>query len=397
MDSSLLDIGTQPGGSAAPGRFVGKAPILIAGLLCTLLIGAMFWGAATRIEKEEVHNPAASITDTAPRVSNTLGDYLDEAAPEPTSEPEPAPATPTPLPVISETEKVHREHEQQQTLRELQNRSLGQESSISISTASISSTAPNQAQPQPSQGAGSGAGLETPDSSRNQALHDLVARAQGATPDDQAAKLDFLEENDRSAWLEHTRVGDLGPLTLKTGAVIPGILVSGLNSDLPGDVIAQVSQNVYDTATGRHLLIPQGAKLYGTYDSRVSYGQNRALVVWQRIVFPDASTLELDRMQGVDVSGYSGYKDKINNHYLRTFGQLVLLSAIQAAPGQLSDSSATSGDDEFSRITAANTSAMGEKLIDRNLSIQPTIRIRPGYAFHIMVSKDIVFRGAYSG
>lgn len=136
--------------------------------------------------------------------------------------------------------------------------------------------------------------------------------------------------------------------------------------------------------------------MYGTYDSRISYGQNRALVAWDRIIFPDASTLELGRMQGSDGSGYSGFRDQVRNHYLKLFGQTFLLSAIQALPAQMSDTPGSArADDEFGKIAAANYSKMGEKLIDRNLSIQPSIRIRPGYRFTIVVNRDILFTGAY--
>ena len=398
MNDDVLDASFRPGGQppAMAGRFLGATPAIIGGLFSVLLLGGIIWGAITRMEATKVDNPETAIMDTTSRPSNSLGDYLPEETPEPEPDPEielePEILAPPP---ISEARQAKIEFQQQQKMKELQNRTLGQESSILIATTSIGTGVTNRAgeesvrQPQ---NTGSQAG---PGTNLNAALQALAAGASADTKSDQSQKLDFLKDGDTSSWLPHTRQGDLSKLTLKTGAVIPGVLISGLNSDLPGNVIAQVSQNVYDSATGQNLLIPQGAKLYGTYDSRVSYGQNRALVVWQRIIFPDASTLELDRMQGADVSGYSGFKDKINNHYLRIFGQMFLLSAIQAAPAKISGESNTSGDDELSRIVAVNSSKMGEKLIDRNLSIQPTIRIRPGYQFLIMVNKDMLFRRVY--
>jgi type IV secretory pathway VirB10-like protein len=104
---------------------------------------------------------------------------------------------------------------------------------------------------------------------------------------------------------------------LSAGTVIVGVLLTGINSDLPGQILGQVSQNVYDSATGKHLLIPQGEKVVGEYDSRVVYRQERVLIVWTRIIFPDASSISLEAMPGVDMSGYAGLCDKVNNHYLK--------------------------------------------------------------------------------
>src|SRR5690606_38200477 len=117
---------------------------------------------------------------------------------------------------------------------------------------------------------------------------------------------------------------------LKRGSVIPASLITGINSDLPGRIIAQVSQNVFDSATGHNLLIPQGAKLFGRYDSNISFGQRRVLVVWTDIVFPDGSTLQIAGMAGADAAGFSGFTDKVNNHYVRTFGSAVLVALIGA-------------------------------------------------------------------
>jgi type IV secretion system protein VirB10 len=147
----------------------------------------------------------------------------------------------------------------------------------------------------------------------------------------------------------------------KTGTVIPGVMVSGVNFDLPGSLIAQVSQNVYDTAIGRSLLIPQGFKLYGVYDSRVVYGQSRVLIAWNRIIFPDGSSVALGAMPGADIAGYAGFHDQVDNHYLRIFGSAVLMS-----------------------------------LVTGGMSCKPTLEIRPGYQFNVIVPKDAAFGGAYA-
>jgi len=187
---------------------------------------------------------------------------------------------------------------------------------------------------------------------------------------------------------------------LKTGAVIPAITISGVNSDLPGCMIAQVSQTVYDTATGAYALIPQGTRLYGCYDSKVAFGQNRALVVWKRLIFPDASTLELGGMEGDDAAGYAGLKDKVNNHYVRLAAFGVMTSLFSAAfqlsqPKQNTNTQTLSNQQVAAGAVGQELSQLGAQVTEKNLNIQPTIEIRPGYRFVVMVNKDIVFPGVY--
>ncbi len=190
------------------------------------------------------------------------------------------------------------------------------------------------------------------------------------------------------------------PYELKTGAVIPAIMISGTNSDLPGCMIAQVSQTVFDSATGANPLIPQGTRLYGCYDSKVAYGQNRAEVVWKRLIYPDSSTLEIGGMEGDDPAGYAGFKDKVNNHYVRLVAFGVMTSLFSAA-FQLSQPKQSTSNQTLSnqQVTAAavgqELSQLGTQVTEKNLNIQPTIIIRPGYRFVVMVNKDIVFPGIY--
>lgn len=210
-------------------------------------------------------------------------------------------------------------------------------------------------------------------------------------------------ERDSSWILPHSRTAGQ-PLELKTGAIIPGVMVTGINSDLPGNIIAQVSQNVFDTATGRNLLIPQGAKLFGVYDSRVIYGQERVLVAWNRLVFPDGSAVTLGAMPGSDMAGNAGYTDKVNNHYLRIFGSAILMSMITGGMSYSMDSLDSSGGDSDNptlqnEMGAALASQLGQatlQLLQRNLNIKPTLEIRPGYQFNVIVTKDVVFERPYS-
>lgn len=210
-------------------------------------------------------------------------------------------------------------------------------------------------------------------------------------------------EKDASWILPHSRTAGQ-PLELKTGTIIPGLMVTGINSDLPGNIIAQVSQNVFDTATGRQLLIPQGAKLFGVYDSRVIYGQERVLVAWNRLVFPDGSAVTLGAMPGSDMAGNAGYTDQVNNHYLRIFGSAILMSMITGGMSYSMDSLDNSGggdddsptlQDEMGSALAAQLGQATLQLLQKNLNIKPTLEIRPGYQFNVIVTKDIVFERPY--
>lgn len=169
--------------------------------------------------------------------------------------------------------------------------------------------------------------------------------------------------------------------------------MGGINSDLPGQVVGQVRQNVYDTATGQYLLIPAGARLIGTYDSTVTSGQKRVLVAWTRIVYPDGTSVSLDRMPGADRGGYAGFKDKVNSHYGRMFVNALLLSGFSAGV-QLSQPQSTGNGLSAREIATAEMGRqlgqLGAEVARRGLDVQPTITIRPGYRFNIMVTKDMV-------
>ena len=216
-------------------------------------------------------------------------------------------------------------------------------------------------------------------------------------------KEQFFARSDAREWQSPYTRESGRKFELKTGTVIPGVMVSGINSDLPGSLIAQVSQNVFDTATGRSLIIPQGSKLYGVYDSRVVYGQNRVLIAWNRVIFPDGSSVTLGAMPGTDISGYAGFKDKVDNHYLRIFGSAIMMSlisggmsyAVDQVSNNSSDSNSTTVQDEMAAALAAQLGQTTLQLLQKNLSIKPTLEIRPGYQFNVIITKDVVFRGAY--
>jgi len=212
----------------------------------------------------------------------------------------------------------------------------------------------------------------------------------------QVQKTAFLERSFSTYTLAHQRQAQRSAFSIKTGTIIPAVMITGINSDLPGQITAQVSQHVYDTASGEYLLIPQGSKIIGRYDSKITYGQQRVLVAWHRIVFPDASTLELDTMAGTDAAGYAGFSDEVDNHYLRIFGSAFMLSIISAGY-QLSqpDSSTDDAQAVIGGTLGLQMAQVGMEMVNRNLNIQPTLKIRPGYTFNVMINKDMVFSSAY--
>ena len=176
------------------------------------------------------------------------------------------------------------------------------------------------------------------------------------------------------------------------GTIIPGIMITGLNSDLPGNIIGQVSENVYDTTTGQYLIIPQGTKIIGKYDSQTTFGQNRALVVWNRLIFPNGKSILLGNMVGGDREGYSGFKDKVQSHYGRALWSAVIggIATGGVAAATSSGSNDNSWGAEAGKGAANNIAQATNSITQKNLNIQPTIIIRPGYQFNIIVDKDLV-------
>lgn len=203
-------------------------------------------------------------------------------------------------------------------------------------------------------------------------------------------------------YLRSTRSAPLGTYEIKAGWEIPAVLEQSLNSDLPGELKALVMSNVYDTATGRYLLIPQGSRLIGKYDSRVSYGQDGVEVVWDRILYPDASSVDINGMVGLDSHGNAGLRDKVDRHYKRLFGFAALTSAFSAAfdlsqrRGQQSALlSYPSIGDTASASVGREISQTGSMITRRNLNVQPTIKVPVGYKFTVRVNRDILFDAPY--
>ena len=201
--------------------------------------------------------------------------------------------------------------------------------------------------------------------------------------------------------LTSTRESALSRYEIRAGWDIPATLEGGLNSDLPGNIKAIVRENVYDTATGKFLLIPQGSRLVGIYNSQITYGQGRVQVVWTRLIYPDGTAVSLGNMPGVDAEGYAGFHDKVNNHFTRLVSEALLASAFAAGVGlsqkQNTNALSTPSNGQLaSQAIGQQLGQLGSEITNKNLSIQPTIIVRPGYRFDVRVTKDIVFNQPYT-
>ena len=210
----------------------------------------------------------------------------------------------------------------------------------------------------------------------------------------QAAKRQFAASARTDDYLTNPLQPALSPWEVKAGSIISAALVTAINSDLPGQVIAQVTEPVYDHRTGRTVLIPQGSRLIGQYDSQIAYGQNRALIAWNRIIMPDGRSINIGAMAGADLTGAAGLQDKTDGH----FGQLargVILSTLfsvgaaaaqdagDRSSGALVVNSAASG-------VANSAQQVGQQITGRDLNRQPTLRVRAGWPVRVLVSKDMI-------
>lgn len=217
-----------------------------------------------------------------------------------------------------------------------------------------------------------------------------------ASPAAPTAQQAFLQTSKRSPVSMERLSLPLSSATLHAGSIIPAALITGIRSDLPGTITAQVSQNVYDSVTGKLLLIPQGSRLIGDYDASVSQGQNRVLLAWDRLIFPDGRSILLDRLLGSDASGYSGLRDKVNHHWgnVAKAASLSTVLAIGAETGSGSDDALTRA---LRRGTQDSVIRTGEQIVQRELTVLPTLTIRPGMPLRIIVIRDILLEPVTRG
>lgn len=215
----------------------------------------------------------------------------------------------------------------------------------------------------------------------------------GAAQNMQDRKLAFVNAEADRQTVSRDRVQEkASPYILQAGSVIAAALITGIQSDLPGSITAQVTENVYDSPTGAYLLIPQGSRLIGQYDSQVAFGQSRVLLVWNRIVMPNGTSIVLRRLQGADPQGFSGLEDGVDYHWGQLF-KAAALSTLLGVGTQIGSNSQESQIAQAIRESAQGTASnVGQQIVGRQLNIQPTLTIRPGFPVRVIVNRDLVLQ-----
>ena len=213
----------------------------------------------------------------------------------------------------------------------------------------------------------------------------------GAAQNMQDRKTAFLNASTDKRTVSPDRLdAKASPYVVQAGTVIPAALITGIRSDLPGQITAQVTEAVYDSPTGKYLLIPQGAKLIGQYDSSVAFGQSRVLLVWTRIIMPDGNSIVLERQPGADTQGYAGLEDEVDNHWGMLF-KAAVLSTLLSVGAEAGTSQNENNLVQAIRSGASNSiSQTGQQIVQRQLNIQPTLTIRPGFPVRVIVTRDLV-------
>ncbi|MDR1831822.1 MAG: TrbI/VirB10 family protein [Fusobacteriaceae bacterium] len=230
----------------------------------------------------------------------------------------------------------------------------------------------------------------------NGAPSPLVDVGAAQSPEDydqnrQGSKVKFLEsKRAQNFYLGSTTIPAISPYELKAGSFIPAVLMTAINSDLPAKtIVALVRENVFDSVTGNFLLIPQGTRVVGTYDSNVTFGQNRLLVIWQRLIFPNGSSLNLENMQGIDLTGKAGLTGKVNNHFAQLLKGVVLASAMGAAAA-IMDNDERSWEGRATNGAGEEIVTIGNSFAEKALGRQPTIEIAQGARINISVHSDMI-------
>lgn len=210
-------------------------------------------------------------------------------------------------------------------------------------------------------------------------------------PNKQKDKQNFFRNAERNEFGNPYYEQFASSYTVKAGGIIPTILVSGINSDLPSNVIAQVREDVYDTVSGNYLMIPKGTRLIGKYDSGISFGQTRLLLVWQRLIFPNGKSMGLQNFGGVDMSGYAGVTGKVDNHFDKLFQAVVLSSVVGAGTAIVTEDDDDDDDwkSEAGRGAGEQMIDIGSNMANKALNIQPTIEIAQGTRMNVMIHSDL--------
>lgn len=241
-------------------------------------------------------------------------------------------------------------------------------------------------------------GIPMPNANYDSPLQFDVASSQSGSTnqtDGAAANVPDFRQNvrgNKDFYNPATVEAPISPYEVKAGTIIPSVLITGINSDLPGIMIAQVTENLFDTVSGRYLLIPQGTKLIGEYNSDIQYGQERVQVIWSRLIMPNGDSLDLNGAIGADTSGYSGISGRTNNHDNRLINGGLVTSAFAVLIGTQTKNSTSESNSDPASIVAENMSQIADKIVSRGMDVKPTIEIEPGTRFNILVDQDLLLR-----
>lgn len=403
---SFLGDQVQPGSGV---RRLNRRPLIIAGLILCLLLIAVSYTYQMRLAELRRRNQAASETAEPAGLPAILKDAPDGfIAPRQPAQPEPLPTQPAdkpaalpapePDPYAAEWARYRQELERQRRAREQAAQKAIQAPTAVKAALPLRSKETPSAEPAPS-AAGQLASLYTAEALRRRLdeRQEEGERDLNRAAEKRAFLSDRLPESAAAQYLPRGREAPLSPYEIKAGTVIAATMVTGVNSDLPGQIIGQVAENVYDSASGRFVMIPQGAKLIGSYDNAITPGQERVLVAWQRIVLPDASSIDLGQMPGSDQSGLAGFTDKVDTHFWQMAGSAILLSVLSAGVqisqgGQSPGENGLNAQQSIAAGLGQQFGQLGAELARRNARQQPTLEIRPGYRFAVTVTKDMALR-----
>ena len=335
------------------------------------------------------------ITESLARLPATYDVVRTERPPEPVRPPSGIPQLSEPGgDPIDQTEQMERarlarmagQARESQVFFRLQLKAPPQENAVRAEPISQSRSSANAGD------SGALTALRTVDQSRALTAGGLEPSGTDAT--ESLRKLTFLRSGpEKEIYNPHSLQTPASPYQLMAGTVIAASLVTGLNSDLPGFVIAQVTENIFDSVSGRFLLLPQGSRLIGRYDNVVAFGQERALVVWQRIIMPDGSSVVIDSLPATDTGGYAGLADQVDLHTWQLLKGVALATVLGVGSELVFGGS---GDSDLIRAlqlsTQSTTNRAGQRLIERHLNVQPTMSVRPGWPLRVIAHKDIILR-----
>jgi type IV secretion system protein VirB10 len=394
----------------SPARISRKAVLVALAAIAALLLFALFYGFhRSGPDETEIPNREIPIQRPPDALTGIPDDYSKLPPPPPPAPPPSQPATapladakpggPTPRGPRASTAlppPAPVDPGQQKAQQELD---AARRSGLFFKTAANSPLMPA--------GAAAKDGPAPADDTRGaaQGILGSGAREPALDPNLQGRKESFLGSAAASdVYVKKPYLYPVSPYEIKAGTIIPAALVTALDSDLPGDVFATVTENVYDSATGRHLLIPQGAKLIGRYDSFVAFGQSRALVRWDRLIMPDGRSIQFGPMSGADQTGAAGLTDQVDYH-LPQAGIGIALSTAISLLGNLAIGRNESGErtiiGDAGDTVSQQSARVGSTITERFLNIQPTIRVRAGWPLRVLVNRDIILAphgtGAASG